>query len=169
MKNQLKLRRWAALAGAPVMMAVALMPASVAARGARALPAAAASAHAAVPAWGAMQDARPDGKAEDPGAGLGLTTYQNQCSICHQADRKGVPPTFPSLAGVTSRLTDAQITDIVHNGRGRMPAQPTLEPASVTAVIAYLKASDAATPTESGPPPPPSSPASNNSPDQPKP
>ena len=146
-------QRWAALAGVPGMLAMALLPASVAARGMRVAPAR--GVRASVPAPGSMQESKPDD--------LGATTYQNQCSICHQADRKGVPPTFPSLVGVTGRLTDAQIADIVHNGRGRMPAQPSLEPASVTAVIAYLKSSDAATPAESAPKPP-GNPPSNDPP-----
>ncbi len=147
-------RRWSAmaggLAGLLAMMALASVPAFSAGHDG-ATPAAHAGSSLA-----AARD-KPDG-GDSPGA----TVYQNQCSICHQADRKGLPPTFPSLVGVTTRLSDAEIMGIVHNGKGRMPAQPDLEPASVAAVIAYLKTADASAPSGApadSAPPPPSSPA----------
>jgi glucose dehydrogenase/cytochrome c553 len=74
-----------------------------------------------------------------PGGGLGYTTYQSQCSMCHGGDRRGAPPAFPSLIGIQNRLSDAQITEVVHNGKGRMPAFSNIEAARLAALLDYLK------------------------------
>lgn len=73
-----------------------------------------------------------------PGGGVGSTMYQSQCSVCHGGDRAGSPPVFPSLVGVSNRLSVAEIVDILANGRGRMPAFPNVAGAQRDAVIAYL-------------------------------
>jgi glucose dehydrogenase len=74
------------------------------------------------------------------GGGLGSDVYQSQCSICHAGDRRGAPPTFPTLIDIDKRMTDAQITTIVQNGKGRMPSFPNVEMARLTALLDYLKA-----------------------------
>ncbi len=85
--------------------------------------------------------------AEDPTAGTGAKIYQSQCAICHGATRVGSPPAFPSLLGVSRRLTDEQITAVITHGRGRMPGLPNLDSAKVAALLAYLK-SDATVPAQ---------------------
>ncbi|MBB5319207.1 c-type cytochrome [Tunturibacter empetritectus] len=77
-----------------------------------------------------------------PGGSLGANVYQSQCSICHGGDRKGSPPAFPSLIDERKHLSDAQITEIIHNGKGRMPSFPNVEAARLTAVLEYLKTGD---------------------------
>ncbi len=74
-----------------------------------------------------------------PGGSLGADVYLSQCSSCHGGDRKGSPPAFPSLVGVNDRLTTAAITQIIRNGKGRMPAFPNVEDARLSAVLDYLK------------------------------
>jgi quinoprotein glucose dehydrogenase len=74
-----------------------------------------------------------------PGGGLGYTTYQSQCSMCHGGDRGGIPPTFPSLINIQKRLSDAQILDVIHNGKGRMPASTNVEAAPLEALLKYLE------------------------------
>jgi glucose dehydrogenase len=73
------------------------------------------------------------------GGSLGSQVYQSQCAICHGGDRRGAPPAFPSLVDIDKRLTDAQITTIIHGGKGRMPSFPNVENARLTAVLHYLK------------------------------
>ena len=73
------------------------------------------------------------------GGGLGSDVYQSQCSFCHAGDRRGAPPAFPSLIDVDKRLSDAQITAIIQNGKGRMPSFPNIEHARLTAILEYLK------------------------------
>ena len=74
-----------------------------------------------------------------PGGGLGSEVYQSQCSVCHGGDRRGNPPAFPSLLDVQKRLSNTEITTIVHNGKGRMPSFPNVEDARLAALLDYLK------------------------------
>ncbi len=77
--------------------------------------------------------------ASKPGRGLGETTYQTQCALCHGVDRKGSPPTFPSLVDDPKHLTDAQIITLIHSGKGRMPSFPNIADARLIALLAYIK------------------------------
>jgi mono/diheme cytochrome c family protein len=80
-----------------------------------------------------------------PGGGLGLDVYQSQCSACHGGDRAGNPPAFPSLVDVDKRLSPAEITTVIQNGKGRMPSFPNVQEARLTALLDYLKTGKAAT------------------------
>jgi quinoprotein glucose dehydrogenase len=73
------------------------------------------------------------------GSGVGATLYANQCSSCHGADRSGSPPAFPALIGVDKRLSDASITDLIHNGKQRMPSFPGVTGERLAAILAFLK------------------------------
>jgi len=77
-----------------------------------------------------------------PGAAL----YTQQCALCHGADRAGNPPAFPSLLGVTLRLSSAQVAQILARGRGRMPAFPAIGPAQLAQLLDYLRTGRAAVP-----------------------
>ena len=77
------------------------------------------------------------------GQSPGATIYQSQCAVCHGADRAGSPPAFPSLVGVEQHLTDQQITDVLHQGKGRMPSFPSLNSGQLDALLHYLKVGDA--------------------------
>jgi quinoprotein glucose dehydrogenase len=71
--------------------------------------------------------------------GAGAAMYQENCASCHGADRQGAPPAFPSLLDAQRRLSDAQLSDIVQNGRGRMPPFPQLSASSsFVALLHYL-------------------------------
>ena len=73
------------------------------------------------------------------GGGMGSSTYQSQCAGCHGGDRKGSSAAFPSLVDVEQRLSLPEITEIIHNGKGRMPAFPNIDQARLTALLDYLK------------------------------
>ena len=69
----------------------------------------------------------------------GEALYKNSCASCHGEDRKGSPPEFPSLVGVTDRMAHAQIARQITEGGGRMPAfGGQYTPAQVDAIIGYL-------------------------------
>jgi mono/diheme cytochrome c family protein len=72
------------------------------------------------------------------GGSLGFRAYQSQCSICHGGDRKGSPPTFPSLIDEQKHLSNAQITEIIHNGKGRMPSFPNIRSAELASLLEYV-------------------------------
>jgi quinoprotein glucose dehydrogenase len=75
----------------------------------------------------------------DPNAGLGASTYQSQCAVCHGADRSGAPPAYPSLIDIDKQKSAAEIAEIVHQGRGRMPSFPNLQDKTLNALIEYLR------------------------------
>ena len=80
----------------------------------------------------------PNKPARSPGESI----YQNQCGYCHGGNRDGSPPSVPSLVGIDKRLTDQQIQDTIHQGRGRMPAFTTLSDDQLAALIRFLKNPD---------------------------
>jgi len=71
--------------------------------------------------------------------GQGMTTYQNQCAACHGPDRAGSPPTFPSLVAATKTMTAAQMAEVVHNGRGRMPSFPQISGPTLETLLEYVR------------------------------
>jgi quinoprotein glucose dehydrogenase len=71
--------------------------------------------------------------------GVGESIYGNQCAVCHGGSRAGSPPAFPSLIDVDKRLTDSEILKTVEQGKGRMPAFPSVSDAQLQALLTYLK------------------------------
>jgi mono/diheme cytochrome c family protein len=71
---------------------------------------------------------------EDPGAAV----YAKQCGVCHGAQREGNLPGFPPLLGINRRMSDKQIADLIHVGKGRMPGFPNLQGGELTALLHYL-------------------------------
>src|ERR1700751_4315031 len=51
--------------------------------------------------------------------GSGAETYADHCAVCHGDNREGNLPGFPPLQGITRRMTDEQITQLIRNGKGR--------------------------------------------------
>ncbi len=74
-----------------------------------------------------------------PARSTGERTYHNQCSVCHNDDRKGSPPTYPSLIDVGTRLTQAQIETTILQGKGRMPAFPNLQGDYLQSLIRFVR------------------------------
>jgi mono/diheme cytochrome c family protein len=77
----------------------------------------------------------------NPGAGI----YAKNCAMCHGAERKGNPPAFPSLIGITQRLPENKITDLIHTGKGKMPPFPAIQGNELKALITYLSTAEPAT------------------------
>jgi quinoprotein glucose dehydrogenase len=74
----------------------------------------------------------------DSHASTGEVIYQTQCAVCHGGDRKGSPPTFPSLIGLDTRMNQAQLAETIRNGKGRMPGFPRLTPMQTAAILRFL-------------------------------
>ncbi|HUB29923.1 MAG TPA: c-type cytochrome [Terracidiphilus sp.] len=68
----------------------------------------------------------------------GAAVYRARCAICHGDHLEGIPPSFPMLIGLGSRLTSQQATDLIRNGKGRMPPMPDLHGAELDALLRYL-------------------------------
>lgn len=72
-------------------------------------------------------------------ASLGEGLYLDNCATCHGGDRKGSPPAFPSL--VDSKLTEAEMADVLWSGRGRMPTFRGLLAGDLKALLAFVRGS----------------------------
>jgi quinoprotein glucose dehydrogenase len=68
--------------------------------------------------------------------------YRAGCAGCHGPDMKGAPPEYPAL-DEPGKLTAAQISNVLHNGSGRMPSFSWLgEPAIAALQDLLLKKVD---------------------------
>jgi quinoprotein glucose dehydrogenase len=72
------------------------------------------------------------------GRSTGRDLYVSQCANCHRPDMRGTPPEFPSLVGIASRRSQAQIANVIRKGAGRMPAFSNLTDDAVSAVVRYI-------------------------------
>ncbi|MFN0172250.1 MAG: PQQ-binding-like beta-propeller repeat protein [Bryobacteraceae bacterium] len=68
----------------------------------------------------------------------GSALYRQHCASCHNQDRTGTPPEFPSLVNIAARLSANEIRQVTREGSGRMPSFAQ-QPASVlNAITGYL-------------------------------
>jgi quinoprotein glucose dehydrogenase len=68
----------------------------------------------------------------------GAAVYEKRCAVCHGEHMEGNPPSFPMLLGLSARLSATQTTDLIHAGKGRMPAQPQIQGSDLEALLRYL-------------------------------
>jgi quinoprotein glucose dehydrogenase len=86
----------------------------------------------------------------------GRRLYTQYCIPCHGPELKGLPAGgIPSLIGVASRLSRADISSLIATGRRMMYGFPTLSPAEKDLIIDYLfgaerAGSDAPAPPHAG-------------------
>ena len=76
--------------------------------------------------------------AEDTVGNSGRQVYLRSCASCHGDGMAGAPPQIPSLVGIRARRSAAEITAIIRQGAGRMPASPNLEQREVSALVQYI-------------------------------
>jgi mono/diheme cytochrome c family protein len=76
----------------------------------------------------------------------GAATYAKHCAICHGEQREGILPGFPPLAGIKHQLTDQQITTLIRNGKGRMPAFQKMPDVELAGLLQFLATTPAAAP-----------------------
>jgi quinoprotein glucose dehydrogenase len=67
----------------------------------------------------------------------GQQTFQNNCQVCHGANRQG-SAVAPSLVDLFSQLNLDDFHQVVSTGKGDMPAFPNLDGAAINALYAYL-------------------------------
>lgn len=68
----------------------------------------------------------------------GKTIYANYCSGCHNPDRTGEEPIYPSLLGLKSRMTEAQALQKIREGAGKMPPFGRILKGNEQALINFL-------------------------------
>lgn len=67
----------------------------------------------------------------------GETAYKLYCQVCHGGDRQG-GNNGPGLLTLQGKVTFDELHRIVTRGQNRMPAQPHIDDATVTALLAFL-------------------------------
>jgi glucose dehydrogenase len=82
----------------------------------------------------------------------GAAVYGKRCAICHGDHREGIPPSFPMLVGLGSRLSEAQTIELIHKGKGRMPPMTDLAGPELESLLHYLgvRADEPGAPEEAG-------------------
>ncbi len=72
----------------------------------------------------------------------GSQLFQNNCAVCHGAERQGKPPTFPSLVDINQKLSKNQISELLKTGRNSMPGFSHLSESERNAIVAYIYGED---------------------------
>ena len=68
----------------------------------------------------------------------GAKVYKVKCALCHGNEMLGAGSNYPALVGVRTRLSDARILNVIHNGKGRMPASRNLSDSDSEALLRFL-------------------------------
>jgi cytochrome c6 len=74
------------------------------------------------------------------------TTYKAKCAMCHGPDGKGETATGKAMkvkdfaSEEVQKMSDADLSDTISKGKGKMPAYKTLTPEQVKDLAAYVRA-----------------------------
>ncbi len=71
-------------------------------------------------------------------AARGQAAYVQYCQACHGADHNGIAGAGVSLADIGSRITPDLFKTYISQGKGRMPAQPHVDEATLTSIYNFL-------------------------------
>jgi len=74
----------------------------------------------------------------------GAESYAKHCSICHGDQREGNLPGFPPLLGISHRMTNDKIAELIHAGKGRMPGFPGVKDGELNALLHFLTTGESA-------------------------
>jgi len=85
-------------------------------------------------AWILRLIPRPSGKGPSNSRDL----YLKHCASCHGQNLQGSPPEFPSLVEIGKKRTESEMTDVIRQGKGRMPAFARLPATSIHALVRYV-------------------------------
>ncbi|SFT73790.1 quinoprotein glucose dehydrogenase [Algoriphagus locisalis] len=69
---------------------------------------------------------------------VGKSVYTNYCGNCHGLDRKGNPPTIPSLLDLKEKFTYDSLDLLLRKGRGAMPAFDHISTENRKVILEYL-------------------------------
>jgi len=72
------------------------------------------------------------------------TLYKSKCAGCHGADGTGSP--MGKKMGVhdftsadVQKMSDTELTDIITNGKNKMPKYGSLKPEDIKGLVAYIR------------------------------
>jgi cytochrome c6 len=73
-------------------------------------------------------------------------TFKAKCAMCHGQDGKGETATGKAVkvkdfsSEEVQKMSDADLTDAISKGKGKMPAYKTLTPDQVKDLVGYIRA-----------------------------
>ena len=72
------------------------------------------------------------------------TLYKSKCAMCHGADGAGSAigtkmGAHDFTTAEVQGMTDAQLTDIITNGKNKMPKYASLKPEEIKGLVAYIR------------------------------
>jgi len=71
--------------------------------------------------------------------------YKAKCAVCHGPDGKGETATGKTMkvkdftSEEVQKMSDAELTDAITKGKGKMPAYKTLTPEQVKDLVGYIR------------------------------
>jgi cytochrome c6 len=68
----------------------------------------------------------------------GAAIYKAKCAMCHGADGAKIAAHNLQSADV-QKMSDAEMSGIITNGKGKMPPSKSLKPEDVSAVVTYVR------------------------------
>ncbi|MGA9669262.1 MAG: c-type cytochrome, partial [Terracidiphilus sp.] len=77
-----------------------------------------------------------------PADKAGAQVYADQCAVCHGDHMEGIAPAFPMLIGVGSRLSKAQVVNVIQNGKNQMPPMPDVKGPDLEALLRFMGVGD---------------------------
>jgi len=68
-------------------------------------------------------------------------TFKAKCAMCHGADGKGkeAMKTRDLASADVQKMSDADLSGMITNGKGKMPAYKTLTPDQVKDLVAFIR------------------------------
>jgi len=79
-----------------------------------------------------------ENKVDEKATTTGQELYRLNCAGCHGVDRKGNPPTYPSLDEIEEKLTATEVRTQIKNGKGFMPPMAHLSDEEIDVITLYL-------------------------------
>ncbi len=76
--------------------------------------------------------------AENQSGNSGQQIYLRSCATCHGDDLAGAPPQMPTLVNLGAKFKAENLTVIIRQGAGRMPAFPNLQQTELAALVQFL-------------------------------
>ena len=74
----------------------------------------------------------------------GAESYAKHCAVCHGDQREGNLPAFPPLLGISHRMPNDKIAELIHAGKGRMPGFPGLKDPELNSLLHFMTTGESA-------------------------
>jgi mono/diheme cytochrome c family protein len=78
------------------------------------------------------------------GAQDAAATFKSKCAACHGADGSGSATgkkmgAHDFTAAEVQKMSDAELTDVITNGKNKMPKYGSMKPEEIKGLVAYIR------------------------------